>query len=117
VLEKLDDFTKADQYWYVKIDSPGYAMQHKGQQGRLPWKLASSEGKIAGCWVSDKGKFCVCTRESDSGDEMGEGLPTDKPLWGFVAFRGQWKVEANYKVAMPKGEAVVHGKVAKWCVV
>jgi len=62
--------------------------------------------------VSDKGKFYSYTRESDSGDEMGEGLPTGRPLWGFVAIRGEWKVEANYKVAISKGEAVVHGKVA-----
>ena len=117
MLEKLDDFTKADQYWYVKIDNPVDAVQYKGQQGRLPWKLASSEGRTAGCLVSDKGKFCICTEKSDVGDVMGEGLPTDKPLWGFVAFWGEWKVEANYKVTMPKGEAVVRGKVAKWCVV
>ena len=107
MLEKLDDFTKADQYWYVKIDDPDGAVQYKGQQGRLPWKLASSEGKTAGCWVSDKGKFYICTGKSDSGDVMGKGLPTDKPLWGFVAFKERWQVEANYKVAMPKGEAAV----------
>ena len=112
MLQKLDDFKKADQYWYVTIDDPGWAAQYKGQQGRLPWELASSEGKTAGCWVSDKGKFYVCTANSDVGDEMGKGLPTDRPLWGFVAFKGLWQVEANYKVAMPKGEAVVHGKVA-----
>ena len=105
MLENVDDFKKADQYWYVKIDS--YAVQYKGQQGRLPWTPASSEGKTAGCWVSDKGKFYVCTEISESGDEMGEGLPTDKPLWGFVVFRGVWKVEANYKVAIPKGEVGV----------
>ena len=112
MLENLDKFKKADQYWYVTIDDPVDAVQYKGQQGRLPWALAYSEGKTAGCWVSDKGEFYVCTGESDSGDVMGEGLPTDRPLWGFVAIRGVWKVEANYKVAMPKGEAVVCGKVA-----
>ena len=109
VLENLEDFKKDDQYWYVKIDSPDHAMQYKGQQGRLPWTLASSEGKTAGCWVSDKGIFYVCTGNSDSDDEMGKGLPTDKPLWGFVVFQGEWKVEANYKVAIPKGESGV------WC--
>ena len=107
MLETLDDFKKADQYWYVKIDNPVDAVQYKGQQGRLPWALAYSEGRTAGCWVSDEGKFYVYTRESDSGDEMGKGLSADKPLWGFVAFDGVWKVEANYKVAMPKGEAGV----------
>ena len=107
MLEKLEDFKKADHYWYVKIDHPVDAVQYKGQQGRLPWMLASSEGRTAGCWVSDKGKFYIYTRESDVGDEMGEGLPTDKPLWGFVAFRREWKVEANYKVAIPKGETAV----------
>ena len=111
MLETLDDFKKDDQYWYVKIDS--YAVQYNGQQGRLPWTPASSEGKTVGCLVSDKGKFYVCTEISDVGDVMGEGLPTDKPLWGFVAFWREWKVEANYKVAIPKGEAVVRGKVAK----
>ena len=104
MLENLDDFKKADQYWYVTIDRA--PVRYNGQQGRLPWKLAYSEGRTAGCWVSDKGKFYVCTGESDCDDEMGEGLPTDKPLWGFVAFQGKWKVEANFKVAFPKGEAV-----------
>ena len=96
---------------YVKIDNPVDAVQYKGQQGRLPWALAYSEGRTAGCWVSDEGKFYVYTRESDSGDEMGKGLSADKPLWGFVAFDGVWKVEAS-KVAIPKGEAVVCGQVA-----
>ena len=98
---------KADQYWYVKIDRPVDATQYNGQQGRLPWTLDSSKGRTAGCWVSDKGKFCICTGESDAGDVMGEGLPTDKLLWGFVALKGAWEVEANYKVAIPKGEAGV----------
>ena len=112
MLEILNDFKKADQYWYVKIDNPVYAVQYKGQQGRLPWTLASSEGRTAGCWVSDKGKFYICTGKSNVGDVMGEGLPTDRQLWGFVAFKGKWEVEANYKVAIPKGEAVVCGEVA-----
>ena len=37
-----------------------------------------------------------------------EGLPTDKPLWGFVYLSG-WKVEAKYIIA--KGEAVMCGEV------
>ena len=105
MLENVDDFKKADQYWYVTIDRP--PVRYNGQQGRLPWTPASSEGRTAGCLVSDKGKFYVCTGESVVGDVMGEGLPTDKPLWGFVALKGEWQVEANYKVAIPKGEAGV----------
>ena len=65
---------KADHYWYVKIDNPADAVQYKGQQGRLPWALASSEGKTAGCWVLDKGKFYVYTGKSYVGDVMGEFL-------------------------------------------
>ena len=109
VLQSLDDFTKSDQHWYVKIDSPDYTIRHKGQKGRLPWKLESSQGKTAGCWVSENGEFHLCCGELDIDDVMGKGLPTDRPLWGFVALKGAWKVEANYKVAMPKGEAMVHG--------
>ena len=109
VLQEFDDFTKSDQHWYVKIDSRDYATQHKGQLGRLPWELSSSKGRTAGCFVSENGEFHLCCGESGIDDVVGKGLPTDRPLWGFVALQGTWKVEANYKVAMPKGEAIVHG--------
>ena len=36
-----------------------------------------------------------------------EGLPTDKPLWGFVDVGSGWKVEADYMI--PKGEAMTCG--------
>ena len=108
VLQRLDDFTLSEQHWYVKIDSHVYTTEYKGQQGRFPWELDSSKGKTVGCWVSENGEFHLCCGEPDIDDVMGERLPTDRPLWGFVALKGAWKVEANYKVAMPKGEAMVH---------
>ena len=62
-----------------------------------------------GCFVSENGEFHLCYREPDMDDVVGKGMPTDRPLWGFVALWGAWKVEANYEVAVPKGEAMVHG--------
>lgn len=109
VLQKLDGFTKSDQHWYVKIDSRDYTVQHKGQQGRLPWELGSSKGRTVACFVSENGEFHLCSGESDVDDVVGKGLPRDSPLWGFVALEGAWRVEASYEVAMPKGEAMVHG--------
>ena len=38
-----------------------------------------------------------------------KGLPTDRPLWGFVNLHGGWKVEASYII--PKGEAVTCDEV------
>ena len=107
VLQRLSDFTKSDQHWYVKIDSRLYATQHKGQQGRLPWEVNSSKGRTVGCFVSENGEFHLCYGESGIDDVMGKGLPTDRPLWGFVALKKDWKVEANYTVAVTKGEAMV----------
>ena len=101
----MDDLKNSDHHWYATIDEYHIKTEDKGHQGSLPWDLASSQGRTVGCWVSKSGQFHLCCRESDSGDVMGKGLPTDKPLWGFVAFYGEWKVEANYKVAMPNGEA------------
>ena len=106
-LQKMDDLKNSDQHWYATIDDRCSETKGKGHQGSLPWGLASSEGKTAGCWVSESGEFRLCCGESDSGDVMGRGLPTGRPFWGFVAFEGEWKVEANYNVAIPKGEAGV----------
>ena len=106
-LQSMDDVGKSDHHWYATIDDRSSKTKGKGHQGSLPWGLASLQGKTAGCWVSESGEFHLCCGESDSGDVMGKGLPTDKPLWGFVALKGEWKVEANYKVAIPKGEAGV----------
>lgn len=106
VVLDLDGLCGSDQHWYVTIDNQ-CRRQYKGQQGRLPWTLADSKGRTVGCWVSEKGEFCLFTGKSDIGDVMGTGLLTDRPLWGFVAFYGTWKVEANYEVAMSKCKAVV----------
>ena len=104
----MDDVDKSDHHWYATIDKyRSSKTKGKGHQGPLPWDLDSSQGKTAGCWVSESGEFRLCTGESDAGDVMGKGLPTDKPLWGFVALKGEWKVETNYTVAIPKGEAGV----------
>ena len=108
VLLNLGDFCRSDQHWYVTIDNHGHTIQYKGQLGRLPCQLAESKGRTVSCRVSEKGEFCLCTRESNLGDIMGKGLPTDRPLRGFVAFHGKWKVDANYKVAMSKGKTAVH---------
>ena len=105
-LINLDDLKNSDHHWYATIDKYRTKKEDKGHQGSLPWDLDSSQGQTVGCWVSESGEFGFCCRESDVGDVMGEGLPTDKPLWGFVAFQGKWEVEANYKVVLPKGEAV-----------
>ena len=113
MLQTLGEFGKSDQYWYVTIDSHFYTAwsQYKGQLGRLPWELDTSKGRTAGCWVSKNGEFHLCYSSGLVIDDvMRKGIPTDKPLWGFVALYGAWQVEANYKVAMPKGEAVVHSK-------
>lgn len=92
-LHDLDNLKNSDQHWYATIDKYRSKTEYKGYQGSLPWDLASSEGKTAGCWVSESGEFRLCCGESHSGDVMGKGLPTDRPLWGFVAIEGQWTVD------------------------
>ena len=59
-----------------------------------------------GCSMSDGGEFCLCYNSMDAVDVVLRGLPTDKPLWGFIVLKGKMKVEADYDVATPKGEPV-----------
>ena len=107
MLEALGPYAESDQHWYVKIGRRRLSAEQKGQLGQLPWELEFSQGRTVGCWVSKNGDFHLCCGKTDVDDVVGRGLPTDRPLWGFVALIGAWKVEANYQ-AMPKGEAMVH---------
>ena len=69
----------------------------------LQWVLDGSSGNTFGVAVSVKEELHLYHNGRDVGVAW-EGLPTDKPLWGFVILRG-WKVETNYMIAM--GEAVM----------
>ena len=84
----------------------GCAAYHKGQRRALPWEPDCEEGKTMGCSVSEEGKFRLIYNGTEIDDVVWTGLPTDKPLWGFVLLRGYWKVEADYDVATPNGEPV-----------
>ena len=102
------DIYNSDQYWFVEVMTSFCAARHKGQKRVLQWALDDSPGNTFGVAVSEKGEFHLY----HNGREVGvawEGLPTDKPLWGFVLLAGGWKVETNYMIA--KGEAVTCGEV------
>ena len=97
------DIDNSDQYWHVVISSSGCAAYHKGHKRVLQWDLDDSRGNTFGVAVSEKEELHLYHNGRDVGVAW-EGLPTDKPLWGFVILRGDWKVETNYMIA--KGEAV-----------
>ena len=96
------DIANSDQYWLVGIGSSSCAAWHKGQKRELQWALNDSPGNTFGVAVSVKGELHLYHNGRDVGVAW-EGLPTDKPLWGFVELPN-WKVETNYMIAM--GEAV-----------
>ena len=112
LLQGWRDIANSDQYWYVMIGSSsnctGY---HKGQKRGLQCSLKCSPGNTFGAAVSEKGELHLYHSGRDVGVTW-KGLPTDKPLWGFVSLQGGWKVETNYMIA--KGEAVTCGEVV-WC--
>ena len=102
--QEWDDVSGSDQYWYVWISSVDCIANHNGQKKILPWKLADSAGNTFGlCLMATRALHL-----NHNGRDVGvvwKGLPTDRPLWGFVYING-WKVEANYII--PKGEAVTY---------
>ena len=104
----FSDIANSDQYWCVEIISSDCTAYHKGQERELQWDLDRSPGNTFGVAVSEKGEFHLYHNGRDVGVTW-EGLPTDKPLWGFVCLVGGWKVETNYMIA--KGEAVTCGEV------
>ena len=98
-----NDIVSSDQFWRVAIRSNGCTACHKEQRRLLKWVLDCSAGNTFDCHVSGTGELHLYHNGSDVGVAW-EGLPTDQPLWGFVALRGDWKVEANYVIT--QGEAV-----------
>ena len=108
--QKWNDIANSDQYWRVVIRSSSCTAHHKGQGQRrvLQWDLNRSPGNTFGVAVSEKGELHLYHNGRDVGVAW-EGLPTDKPLWGFVDLPSGWKVETNYMIA--KGEAVTCGEV------
>ena len=101
--QEWEDIDNSDQYWRVKIRSSSCTAWHKRQERGLKWDLNRSPGNTFGVAVSEKGELHLYHNGRDVGVAW-EGLPTDKPLWGFVILQGSWKVETNYIIA--KGEAV-----------
>ena len=106
--ESFSDIRNSDHYWYVMIGSSDCTAWHKGQERVLQCALNRSPGNTFGVAVSEKGEFHLYHNGRAVGVAL-EGLPTDKPLWGYVRLRGGWKVETNYMIA--KGEAVTCGEV------
>ena len=106
--QTYSDIANSDQYWYVLIRTSDCTMWHKRQERVLQWDLNRSPGNTSGVAVLEKGELHLYHNGRDVGVAW-EGLPTDKPLWGFVRLRGGWKVETNYMIA--KGEAVTCGEV------
>ena len=97
-----NDIDNSDQYWCVVITISSCTAYHKGQVRVLQWDLDDSSGNTFGVAVSEKGELHLYHNGRDVGVAW-EGLPADKPLWGFVDLPGGWKVETNYMIA--KGEA------------
>ena len=105
--QSYNAIANSDQYWCVVIRTSDCTAWHKGQKRVLQWDLDYSPGNTFGVAVSEKGELHLYHNGRDVGVAW-EGLPTDKPLWGFVHLPG-WKVETNYMIA--KGEAVTCGEV------
>ena len=101
-------FSDINSDWFVVIRSSDCTARHKGQERVLQWYLDDSPGNTFGVAVSEKGELHLYHNGRDVGVAW-EGLPADKPLWGFVSLSGGLKVEANYMIA--KGEAVTCGEV------
>lgn len=101
-----DSIRRSDQHWCLLENRNGCTAHHKEQSRTLPWELSLTVGKTVGCSVSEDGEFHLCYNGMDVDDVVWRGLPTDQPLWGFAYLQGAWKVEANYEVATPNGEAV-----------
>ena len=78
------DIRSSDQFWYVFISSHGCKAWHKGQYRDLHRVLDYSAGKTFGCQVSGTGEFHIYHNGRDVGVAWA-GLPSDQPLWGFVA--------------------------------
>ena len=89
------------------IRSDGCTAHRKGQCRSLHWSLDCSAGNTFGCRVLKTGELHLCYNEKDV-LVICEGLPTYKPLWGFVYLSG-WKVEARYVIA--RGKAVTCGEI------
>ena len=107
--QELSDIEKSDQYWFaVSRNSGDCIVRHKGQKRVLQWDLDDSPGNTFGVAVLEKGELHFYHNGRDFGVAW-EGLPTDKPLWGFVRLDSGWKVKTNYMIA--KGEAVTCGDV------
>ena len=106
--QEWSDIKNSDQYWCIQIGSSSCTAWHKGQMRVLQFELDGSPGNTFGVAVSEKGELHLYHNGRDVGVAR-EGLPTDKPLWGFVGLRGDWKVETNYMIA--KGEAVTCDEV------
>ena len=106
------DIYSNDQYWYVVITNEDCRACHKGQGRIQKWYLDRSPGNTFGVAVSEKGELHLYHNGRDMGVAW-EGLPTNKPLWGFVGLEGGWKMLTNYMIA--EGESVTCGKVV--CVV
>ena len=108
LLQGWRDIANSDQYWCVMIMTRDCTAWHNGQKRVLQWALDRSPGNTFGVAVSEEGELHLYHNGRDVGVAW-EGLPADKPLWGFVSLSGGLKVEANYMIA--KGEAVTCGEV------
>ena len=103
--QKYDNLYESDHSWFVGICYVVTAY-HKGQMRNLPWELRLPKGRAVGCCVSQTGQFYLYYNGKVLDDILWEGLPTNQPLWGVVIMHGEWKVEVDFVVATPKGEAV-----------
>ena len=95
--QNLSDIYSHDQYWWAEIKSNGCTAHRKGQCRSLQWNMDCSAGNKFGCKVLETGELYLCYNERDVVLAC-EGLPANKPLWGFVYLSG-WKVEASYVIA------------------
>ena len=95
-----------EEHWWFSVKKDGCKACYMGQQRALPWEPSCAVGETMGCSVSEEGEFRLYYNGMEIDDVVMRGLPTDKPLWGFVFLQGNWKVEADFDVATPNGEPV-----------
>ena len=106
--QKWEDIDSTDKYWYVMIRRSDCKAFLNEQSRELQWAVDRSPGNTFGLCVLSTGELHLYHNGRDVG-VVWEGLPTDRPLWGFVDLLDGWTVEANYII--PKGEAVTCGEV------
>ena len=78
------DLLDSSDYWILSAST----VYHGGEKRIVDYDLDSLQvGQTIGCVVNKKGELHYCVDGKDQGVGW-EGMPRDRPLWGFVNIYG-----------------------------